>query len=120
MRSEAGGETQNGNAWLVVLLAWGCTMLYFDPSLLVMATAAPSAGEAAGVVIWVACLNAFWLYATYYLVMGAAGWREKRHAHFRYLRRIESAGEAISGWGNAEGAQQLTRGAPWVSACQWR
>lgn len=32
------------------------------------------------VVIWVACLNAFWFYAIYYLVMAVAGWGEKKHA----------------------------------------
>lgn len=73
-------DRRNGNAWAFILLLWACTILYFDPALLVLATAAPRAWQSCFVAVWVACLNAFWLFALYYAVMGAAAWIERRSA----------------------------------------
>ena len=46
-----------------------------------------------------ACLNAFWLVTSYYLVMGAASWRERRQAHpaIHSRRSVEASPQPWAG-----------------------
>ncbi|MCI0628991.1 MAG: glycosyltransferase, partial [Acidobacteria bacterium] len=64
--------------WIVVL--WLATLLYFDPRLLALITGSPSPIAKAAIIIFVICLNLFWFYTLYYVIMIAMSWRLRRRA----------------------------------------
>lgn len=57
-----------------VLACWISLILYFDPRLLAFLDVAPNLVTKIAVVLFVLCLNSFWLYAIYHAVMITLSW----------------------------------------------
>ncbi len=66
--------------YLLIITAWVSLILYFDPRILALTTAAPNALAAAAVVLFVFCLDSFWLFAVYDTVMIAASFLRRRES----------------------------------------
>ncbi|MEK7856478.1 MAG: hypothetical protein AAB288_10330, partial [Acidobacteriota bacterium] len=64
--------------WIVVL--WLCALFYFNPRLLALITGSPSLVAKAAIVIFVLCLDLFWFYTIYYVVMITVSWRLRRRS----------------------------------------
>ncbi len=64
--------------YILIVTVWVSLLLYFNPRLLALVTAAPDAVAAVAVVAFVLCLNSFWLFAVYDTVMIAASFIRRR------------------------------------------
>jgi len=62
--------------WIVVF--WICSLLYFDPRILALLITAPNLLSRIAILIFVGCLDLFWLFTIYYVVMIGVSWWLRR------------------------------------------
>jgi len=71
-------QSRSDAPFLWILASWCALLLYANPRLLALIPAGPTFISKAAVIVFVACLDSFWLFAVYHTVMVGASWWERR------------------------------------------